>query len=170
MKIVPIFAKKLYSFCYNEEYESELERLLDCWTDITYLFNFLEENKSDLGSRTISEMTIDILEDVDYIEDRLIQLCSDDNENLDFFFKSLYNQEYQFIPLSKQKGRKDYLRLYAIRIDCNCYVITGGAIKLTRIMEERSHTLLELQKLENARLYFKMHGVFDSDSFNEFIY
>lgn len=24
MKIVPIFAKKLYSFCYNEEYESEL--------------------------------------------------------------------------------------------------------------------------------------------------
>jgi len=170
MKIVPIFAKKLYSFCYKEEDESELERLLNCWTDVAYLFNFLEENKSDIGSKTISEMTLEILEDVDYIEDRLIQLCQDDNENLDFFFKSLYNQEYQFIPLSKQKGRKDYLRIYAIRIDSNCYVITGGALKLTLLMEDRAHTLLELQKLENARQYLKMHDVFDSDSFNEFIY
>jgi hypothetical protein len=110
------------------------------------------------------------LDDVDFIEGRLVQLCKDENENLDFFFKSLYNQEYQLVPLSKQKGRKDYLRIYAIRIDSNCYVITGGAIKLTRLMEDRAHTLHELQKLENARNYLKMHGVFDSDSFKEFIY
>lgn len=28
-----------------------------------------------------------------------------------------------------------------------CYIITGGAIKLTRTMQEREHTLKELSKM-----------------------
>lgn len=45
----------------------------------------------------------------------------------------------------------------------------GGAIKLTRTMEEREHTLKELVKLENVRQYFVANNVIDDDSFTDFI-
>ena len=38
------------------------------------------------------------------------------------------------------------------------FVITGGAIKLTRTMQERSH-------INQCRQYLASNGVFDSDSF-----
>ena len=47
----------------------------------------------------------------------------------------------------------------------NVFVITGGAIKLTRTMQERSHTQAELDKINQCRQYLASNGVFDSDSF-----
>ena len=52
-----------------------------------------------------------------------------------------------------------------IRLEKNVFVITGGAIKLTRTMQERSHTQAELDKLNQCRQYLASNGVFDSDSF-----
>ncbi|MBK8833138.1 MAG: hypothetical protein IPN60_20280 [Saprospiraceae bacterium] len=60
--------------------------------------------------------------------------------------------------MSKQKARKNYLRLYAIRIDEDCFVITGGAIKLTHLMEDSPHTSKELTKLEKARSFLRGAG------------
>ncbi len=71
------------------------------------------------------------------------------------------------IELAKQKSKRRWLRLYALRIDANTYVITGGAIKLTHKMGERLHTAKELDKMELCRNYLKDQGVFDIDSFNE---
>lgn len=79
------------------------------------------------------------------------------------------NSEYQFQILSLQKGRKNYLRIDALRIDDDCFVITGGAIKLTHLMEEREHTANELQKLEVAKQFLKANDIYDSDSFYEFL-
>ena len=50
-------------------------------------------------------------------------------------------------------------------LDPNVYVITGGAIKLTRTMQEREHTSKELTKLNECRQYLIDNGVFDQDSF-----
>ena len=47
--------------------------------------------------------------------------------------------------------------------------MTGGAIKLTRTMQEREHTLLELQKMEQVRKFLLENGIIDEDSFIEFI-
>lgn len=85
------------------------------------------------------------------------------------FFRPLYNNEYQQKQLSLRKGRERLLRLYAIRIDVNCFVITGGAIKLTRSMQDRWHTKLELVKLERAKAFLTDNGIFDSDSYFEFL-
>ena len=49
------------------------------------------------------------------------------------------------------------------------YLVTGGAIKLTRKMRERSHTLNELAKMEHVRNYLLDNSVFDLDSFNDYI-
>lgn len=38
----------------------------------------------------------------------------------------------------------------AIKLNVGIYIITGGAIKLTRTMQEREHTLQELGKMEKS--------------------
>jgi len=169
MNIVSIFADKLFSFHYDNETENELKRLLSLWNDVSYLHQFLKENAQDSGSIPIEELLHRIIADANYIDDLLYSLSKNQNEKLESFFKPLHNSEYQFQLLSLQKGRKNYLRIYAIKIEENCFVITGGAIKLTQSMRERNHTEKELDKLEKAKEFLKSNGVFDSDSFYEFL-
>ena len=169
MKIVRIFGEKLFAFHYANEDENELGRLLDLWSDVGYLYQFLKENKQDIGSLSIGKLTEQIISDAEYINDFLERLSNNENEKLEYFFKPLYNSEYQFQLLSLQKGRKNYLRIYALRIDENCFVVTGGAIKLTHMMEDREHTARELQKLKVAKQFLKDNDIYDSDSFYEFL-
>lgn len=92
-------------------------------------------------------MATSIIEDSDVIDDTLVTLTKDSGLKLTTFFRPLHNQEYKTKLLSKQKGRENVLRMYAIKIDEDCFVITGGAIKLTQLVEEREHTQEELHKL-----------------------
>ena len=55
--------------------------------------------------------------------------------------------------------------LWDFFLEKNVFVITGGAIKLTRTMQERSHTHAELDKINQCRQYLASNGVFDLDSF-----
>ena len=80
------------------------------------------------------------------------------------------------MSLSKEKakgnrvsGHPSWLRIYAIKLDDNVFLITGGAIKLTHLMEEREHTLEELKKMEQVRRYLIDNGVFDSEGLNDYI-
>jgi len=67
------------------------------------------------------------------------------------------------LRLNASKARQDWLRLYALRIDKQIYIITGGAIKLTRTMQERDHTKKELAKIRMCREYFINKGISDID-------
>lgn len=89
-------------------------------------------------------------------------------------FRPLENNRSRDILLGKEKAKlmcrpehPSWLRLYAIKLEPGCYIITGGAIKLTRTMEERQHTLIELQKLEKVRNFLVEAGVVDTDGFTE---
>jgi hypothetical protein len=169
MKIVHIFEGKLFTFHYLDEAENELKRLLNLWNDSEYLYQFVNENKKDTKNIPTEALIEQIKKDAAVIDEILYKLATSNVENLDIFFKQLDNKEYQVINLSKRKGRKNYLRLYALKIDTNCFVITGGAIKFTLLMEEREHTKKELQKLDKCRQFLKNNGIFDSDSFFEFL-
>jgi len=59
------------------------------------------------------------------------------------------------------------LRIYAIKLETGRYVITGGAIKLTATMQEREHTLKELQHLNQVRDFLKTQGISDYEGFKE---
>lgn len=170
MKIVRIFGEKLFAFHYDNEDENELNRLLGLWSDVGYLYHFLKDNKQDTGSLPNGKLIEQIITDAEYINDFLEKLSNNENEKLEYFFKPLYNSEYQSRELSLQKGRKSYLRVYALKIDKNCFVITGGAIKFNHLMEDRTHTDNELHKLESAKQFLKEQGVYDSDSFYEFLF
>lgn len=168
MKIVSIFADKLYSFQYSAK-KSELRRILELWNDPNYLFQFISENKHDLDNKSVETLVGQILEDAQAIDELLYSLSYDKVKSLDRFFKPLDNSEYKIRVLSKQKGRRNYLRIYALRIDKNCFVITGGAIKFTRLMEERAHTDKERTKLSRCKNFLEENGVFDSESFYGFL-
>ena len=55
------------------------------------------------------------------------------------------------------------MRIYAIKLDKDVFVITGGAIKLTRTMQERAHTQRELERLERVRNFLLEEGAVDVD-------
>jgi hypothetical protein len=136
---------------------NEMRRLLTLWNDTAYLYEFVTKNKSDIPKDlNILALVSQIIDHANNIDDRLYEISSNPEKGLEEFFKPLDNQEYHIVELSKQKGRKNYLRLFAIKIDYHCFVI-------------RPHTQKEMQKIDRCRDYLKDNGVFDADSFYEFL-
>jgi hypothetical protein len=136
---------------------NEMRRLLTLWNDTAYLYEFVTKNKSDIPKDlNILALVSQIIDHANDIDDRLYEISSNPEKGLEEFFKPLDNQEYHIVELSKQKGRKNYLRLFAIKIDYHCFVI-------------RPHTQKEMQKMDRCRDYLKDNGVFDADSFYEFL-
>ena len=167
MKIVDIFAEKLFSFVYENNHDvNEYDRMMDLWTDVSYLRNYAKINNVS----NINEFVKNRLRDAENIQDLLDKL-SENNQPLEYYFKPLYDHETGVRILSLQKGKvsnRDGLRLYAIKIDDDCFVITGGAIKMSQTMQGHPDTKEELVKINKAQAYLKSKGVFDTDSFYEF--
>jgi hypothetical protein len=162
----------LYSFKYQNEKLDELNRLLSDWVNPEYLEDFFVLHEMDLS---FSGLNIDnaierTLTEANKLASIFLSLNStvDSIQNLDSYFRTLDDNEMKAVVLSKQKSKKFWLRLYAIRIEKNCYVFTGGAIKLTKTMQEREHTQKELIKLDKCREFLRLNGVIDIESFNEF--
>lgn len=96
--------------------------------------------------------------------------------NLDQIFRPLENQRMTEMLLGKEKARlrntpahASWLRIYAIKLEPGIYIITGGAIKLTRTMQEREHTLVELAKMERVRRYMLDNNIVDMDAFQDYL-
>ena len=176
MKIAPIFGKKLYAFKYPEEDKDEFARLFELWNDSEYLEEFFEINKSDLQSgywrnRSVEDAIFDTIDYAQDFEDILIKL-SDESESsqkdgLESIFSPLSNSQYKIQILDKSKAKENWLRIYALRVERDIYIITGGAIKLTRTMQERVHTEKELHKIDKCRRFLLDLGIIDSDGLIE---
>ena len=84
-------------------------------------------------------------------------------------FKPLFNNETTIPSLQKTKlkgiKRNSWLRIYAIRIAANTFVISGGGIKLTHLMEESRDLKLEFQKLEITKNLLREKGILDEDDY-----
>ncbi len=96
--------------------------------------------------------------------------------NLDEIFRPLENGRTSEMLLGKEKARLrdaprhvSWLRIYAIKLQPGIYIITGGAIKLTRTMQEREHTLVELARMEKVRRFLLDNNIADLDSFNDYL-
>ncbi len=180
MKIIGIFAivnESLYAVKYEKTHTDEFSNLFRLWNDAEYLSLFFEEHKADLQSRfwgqiTINEAIIKTRKEANLLEKKLIQIAqngkTDRLDSLSTLFKPLHDRatKIEEFEKSKAKGIKNsWLRIYAIRIDINLFVVSGGAIKLTETMNERAHLLTELQKLEITRKYLQEYGG-DENDFN----
>ncbi len=168
MEIVPIFGEHLKAIKYPEEEKDEFARIFELWQDSEYLEDFFETHKADLTSGHWKDINVNsaIFETYDYaeiFEERLRELSKQSpkrvKSGLDKIFKPLHDSQTQVIPLNRSKAKQDWLRIYALRIESNVYVIIGGAIKLTRTMQEREHTNRELEKMEAVRKFLINHGI-----------
>lgn len=154
----------------------ELTILFRNWTNGEYLLDFFMANFDDLNKHfrieRIDQAVNDTFEDADALQELILEFPF--TERLDNVFKPLDITDSCARELSREKARNwhrrnhaSWLRIYAIRLEPNVYIVTGGAIKLTRTMQEREHTSLELQKLNRCKEYLRANGVFDQDSFVE---
>jgi CRISPR/Cas system-associated endonuclease/helicase Cas3 len=172
MEIVTTFVPNLYAFQFPKEEFDELERVFDDWKNQLFLFDFFTENEADLkGAFTIEEAVEKTREEVKKFRRKMLDLASSNPHQLNEFFANLYNNEYQLSILQRQKAKLSWLRLYALKITQedkeDLYVITGGMIKLTKNMEDKSHGEKERTKINQCRDYLKTIGVYDLESFFE---
>ena len=61
------------------------------------------------------------------------------------------------------------VEIICVKLEKGVYLITGGAIKLTHTMQERSHTLKELERMEMVRNHLIDNGVTDWDGLIDFV-
>lgn len=173
MKIDVIFDKVLYAFRYDGVENNAYQILMDRWTDTSYLYDFFTKHQEDIPkNKSIAGMVKRISKDIDALDDWLYEMDEDGAVSIDELFRPLFNQNNRNVVLAKQKAKghkKSYLRIYALRIEKGCYVITGGAIKLSHLMEDRAHTEIELNRLEQCRQFLEDNRVLDDDSFYEFL-
>lgn len=184
MEIINIFAivnDSLLAVQFEAKKSDEFSILFNKWNDVEYLEQFFEENKEDLnsgfyGSLSIEEAVFKTIDEARKFETYIKDIAEKGKEDSEIALQDLV-----FTPLSKSDtsighlkskayGNEDksWLRVYAIEIASNFYVVSGGAIKLTPTMNEREHLLLELRKLDTTIEYLKEIGLETKEDY-EFI-
>ncbi|MBR3029308.1 MAG: hypothetical protein IKH58_14335 [Bacteroidales bacterium] len=168
----------LWAVRYDGDKDNALFTLFEQWNDPEWLVNFFLANISDLTSyfkiTDINQAIYDTIEDNHKLQCLILDISPD--ANLDLLFRPLENNRTSEILLGKEKARiknrpqhASWLRIYAIKLEPGCYIITGGAVKLTRTMQERAHTLAELNKMETVRNFLIDGGAIDADGFIDYM-
>lgn len=184
MEIVGIFAVvnlNLTAVKFKGSKKNEFRLLFDNWQNYTYLYKFFDDNKTDLQSGYYDDITIDdavkyTMEEAEEMESYILKVAKTGQFDLrntlhDLVFIPLHKNDYSIQHLqSKAYGqtKPSWLRLYAIEIDPNHYVVTGGAIKLTETMNERTHLKQELKKLKCTLEYLKENVLFTTEDLESF--
>jgi len=106
----------------------------------------------------VNQAIYDTIEDGERLQCLIMDISPD--ADLDKIFRPLENSRTSEILLGKEKARlrntprhASWLRIYVIKLEPGIYIVTGGAIKLTRTMQEREHTLIELARMEKVRRF-----------------
>ncbi len=61
-------------------------------------------------------------------------------------------------------------RIYAIEVDIDCFIVTGGAIKIVEEMKQAPNTSLELQKIDYVFKELRRAGISNKDSLLDYLY
>lgn len=82
-------------------------------------------------------------------------------------------QPHQLVCLKSRYGfiaEKVPFRIYAIEVDTDCFIITGGAIKIVEEIKQAPNTRLELQKIEYVFNELRKAGINNKDSLLDYLY
>lgn len=181
MNIISIFPPYLFSMQYGDgDSPDEFHRLFSKWHDIDYVLDFFEKHAHEMNVDFWGELvdpelatnrTIDEAFDLEKHIDKLNQnTAHGTTPDFDEFFEPL-NGEFSYVYI--QTPMKAYgtlnpslLRLYAIKLNSNCYVITGGGIKYCKMMHDSTELEAELDKIKKVRSFMKSLGIEDKEDIN----
>ncbi len=162
MKIVEltrIIPKTLWAARFEGNDENEFDRTFTQWENSEYLDAFFTAHERDLvkefyGYCSVSQAVSITMSEADAFERQLLSVAQgqDLEKRLGDIFKPLDKSVRIKIVNEKSKaygtGAKSWLRIYAVRLNYNFFVISGSTIKLTKTMNEREHLQNELKKLD----------------------
>ncbi len=178
MKFIRIFEDSdcLLTIKEDDEKYDEFSKIFNQWTSIEYLDNFFTANEKDLKRPfwegiSIEQAIIETRNEAIKFRKYLKKIYKKTpNERLPLFlrlFQPLSKNQVPIPFLDKKKAygsrNKTWLRMYALKASEDIYIITGGTIKLTDNMGERSHTSFELKKLEKCKQFLINEGIVDED-------
>ena len=180
MKIEAIYPPYIYSIKYDDQKVNEFERLLEEWRDLDKMIAFFEENseylKADIWAAVSEpEAAVDqVANEADDLEILLSDLFnnaeSHEQPDFDDYFKYLngrYRFDYEYVPM-KSYGRcsPSLIRLYAIKLKANLYIITGGGVKLCKTIQEspglKDHVM---QNIMAVKSWLKDNDIYTEEEF-----
>lgn len=170
--------ERLWAVRYDGCKDNVLDTIFGQWNDVSWLRSFFKENMDDLTAyfkiTDVNQAIYDTIEDSERLQCLIMDISPD--ADLDSIFRPLENFRTSEMLLGKEKARlrntfrhASWLRIYAIKLEQGVYIITGGAIKLTRTMQEREHTLQELARMEKVRRFLLDNDIADKDSFVDYL-
>ena len=160
---------------------NEFDKLFALWSSPAYLVEFYEENLSFFEDDywtgiTITRFVIDVRQSIPHIKKNLRE--SLDQDGLSGLAEPLEDLDaerrlYRSIRVKFKQGdilQRFAFRIYAIEVEENkCYLITGGAIKVAKKMEQAPNTLVELKKLDYAFDELQRNQVDTKDTFIDYL-
>lgn len=181
MGVIAIFAPYIYSIKYDGQDENEFDRLFEEWNNVERITEFLVQNHKYLQAdvwKKISEPEAaarQVLDESEALEMLFEELNkhSKTGEKPDFdshfyYLEGKYKYELEYSPMkSYGNGTPSLLRLYAIKMGKNTYLITGGGIKLGASIQDspglQKHVL---QNIDRVRSWLKENGILDDEDMN----
>ena len=177
MKAIDICGPFLYSIQYDGEEENEFDRLLKKWRDLEYVTQFIEDNKDYLTNPTLFAVwapdarAVSVVGDFNMWDERLHHMeLHGESGIFELFIPGAWEgakYKYEIVnPPMKSYGteRPSLLRFYAIKLDSNVYLITGGGIKLgDKIQNSPDLKDHVIQNIEKVKHWMKQNGILDSN-------
>ena len=185
LEIIEIYKNHSYSFQYKNVWGNEFDRLFTEWNQTDKLVQFMQENEPYLSNKEIWGTILSVEDAAKRARDEaneLEDLFEELNENTqngktpdyDTHFKYLngkYFYELELIPM-KSYGpyRPSMLRIYAIKLESNLYIITGGGIKLADSIQN-SPGLKEhiIKNIDKALQFLKENNICDLEDLQRYI-
>lgn len=175
MEIEKIYPPYIYSIKYDGQEFNEYERLLGDWRDVDKMMAFFEKYKDFLNTDIWVDISgpeaavEQVTEEADELEILLSKIFKntkvDKKPDFDSFFKYLngkYKFEFEYIPMKSYGVRNPSLiRMYAIKMSDNKYIITGGGIKLCKKIQDspdlQDHVF---QNIDAVISWLKRNGIY----------
>ena len=178
--IISIFDDRLYACKFEGCEEDEYHRLLKLWDDAEYLYDFFDENKKYFDTQYFKARSkngeYDIYDFLDEVEEdfnthmEIYLGLEKQTLDIDNVFEDLGKKDYSVCGvLSLKKKKFIRLRFYAIQIEKGLYLITGGAIKIVKAMQDHYETKNQLAYLKAVEQCLTHEGVKCSSQFYELL-
>ncbi|MBO5407263.1 MAG: hypothetical protein J6A27_07115 [Bacteroidales bacterium] len=184
MEVVRIYGEWLYSIQFDEEDLNEYVRIFKQWHNLDYLEKFFCDNAEYIDSPFWKNAGLHpdepeisaqrVLDEANGLEEYICKLV----ENMNLGIKPDFDEYFHFLggkykclwtlePMkSYGTGNPSLLRLYAIKIDKNCYLIVCGGIKLGTTIQNSPVLKDEVfKKIDKVLQFLRANGIEESDDF-----
>lgn len=182
MDIREIYKDCLYSIRFDEADTDEYSRVISLWKDLDYLVDFFKTNAKEVDQPFWREVGLhpdapltsaervasEALVLAAYIRDLAQNAANGELPDFEDFFHPLGGKYSYVRELEPHKSYGTFspslLRLYAIKLDKNVYLIVFGGIKLGSTIQN-SPGLKEqvFNRIDNVIAFLKANGIFEGN-------